>query len=205
MPFYFMFTTKDLLKQDSMAKWEDISLSLYKEFVETILFKRTFRYYTKNGQTFDVNFKEWGIYHMLAIQHIDNRIKKNKFFSEIDNGLEFGTFRADKMKRARLMDNKDRIRMFACVYQILKAGNCFYVPNGKIPDTDIEVDYILYKLIDEKGVNVGIRYEDDTYVPLTLLVDRAIDPTITISKLEHIDMEKLEIIENDTVIEMITY
>ena len=89
--------------------------------------------------------------------------------------------------------------------QILKAGNCFYVSNGKIPDTDIEVDYILYKLIDEKGVNVGIRYEDDTYVPLTLLVDRAIDPTITISKLEHIDMEKLEIIENDTVIEMITY
>lgn len=200
-----MLTTNDLLLQDTMPQWADISLTLYKEFSESILFKTTFRYYTADGKVFDVNFKEWGIYHMLAIHHIDYHIKNEDFFCAIDNGLDFATFRADKMKRYRLMDNKDRIRMFACVYQILKNGNCFYVQEGKIPDTDIKVDYLLYKLIDEKGINVGIRYEDNTYVPLTLLVDRAINPTATIDKLKHIDMEKLEIIEDGTIKDTIIY
>ena len=67
------------------------------------------------------------------------------------------------------------------------------------------MDYLSYKLIDEKGINVGILYEDNTYVPLTLLVDRAINPTATIDKLKHIDMKKLEIIEDGTIKDTIIY
>ena len=39
----------------------------------------------------NVEFEEWGIYHMLAIQHIDNRIKNNKFFQRIYSTLRFFT------------------------------------------------------------------------------------------------------------------
>lgn len=108
------------------------------------------------------------------------------------------------MKR-RLMDNKDRIRVFACVYTILKTGNMFYIEGGKLEGTEIKIDYIKSKEIDSKGVHLGMRYEEDVYVPLTLLIDRAIDPDKTIKNLEKIKVMKMEIIENEKIIETICY
>ncbi len=202
---FFMLTKDELLVQDTMPEWRDISLALYKEFSETFLLNRIFKYYTKEMNSFDVKFKEWGIYHMLAMQHIDCRIGNRNFFHEIDDGLDFGRFITNRAKRARLMDNKDRIRMFACIYQVLKSGNCFHVQSGQIPGTAIRTDCILYKLIDKKGVNIGVRYDGSAYVPLTLLVDRAIKPDATTEKLTRIDMEKLEIIENEKIIETVPF
>ena len=80
-------------------------------------------------------------------------------FEKIDNGLAFADFSKTKAMKRRLMDNKDRIRMFACVYTVLKTGNLFYVEDGKFQDSEIRIDYIKSKEIDSKGVNLGMRYE----------------------------------------------
>ena len=200
-----MLTTEDLLTQDSMPQFSDISLKLYKEFSVKYLLSRTFEYHLENGGIINVEFKEWAMKHLWSIQHIDRKIDKNKLFSLIDGGLDIGTFLADDVKRSRVWDNKDRIRMFACIYFILKTGDLFYVPNGKLEGTKIRVDYIRSKIISTKGVNVGMRYEEGAYVPLTLLVDRAINPDETVKKLKQLKVSKLYIKENDKIVETIDY
>lgn len=200
-----MLTKEQLYNQNIMPEWNDISLSLYKEFSIDCLFGKTFRYYLENQQIIDVQFKEWAMKHLWAIHHIDSRIDKNKLFEDIDNGLNISHFRGTPAMRKRLNDNKDRIRMFACIYQIMKTGAVFYVENGKLSGTDIRIDYIKSKSISGKGVHLGMRYEEGVYVPLTLLIDRAINPTKTVEKLAEIKVQKLEIIENEKIVETIEY
>lgn len=200
-----MFTKEQLYVQNTMPEWDDISLELYKDFSVNCLFPKTFRYYIENELVIDVEFKEWAMKHLWAIHHIDSRIDKNKLFEEIDNGLSIGSFRATPAMRKRLNDNKDRIRMFACVYHILKTGAVFYVDGGNLPGSDIRIDYIKSESISGKGVHLGMRFEDDVYVPLTLLIDRAISPNKTVEGLAEIKVQKLEIIEGGEIIETIEY
>ncbi|MFI3215094.1 MAG: hypothetical protein R3Y24_17440 [Eubacteriales bacterium] len=200
-----MFTIEDLLVVDTMPTWNDISLDLYKEFAIDVLFSKTFRYYLENDLIIDVQFKEWAMKHLWSIQHINGGINNTELFNKIDEGLSFADFSKTKAMKKRLLDNKDRIRMFACVYTILKTGNMFYVEEGKLLDTKIRVDYIKSKEIDAKGVNLGMRFEEGVYVPLTLLIDRAIDPNKTVRNLKAIKVLKLEIIENEQTLESIEY
>ena len=200
-----MLTKEQLYVQNTMPEWKDISLGLYKEFAIDCLFLKTFRYYLDNEQIINVQFKEWAMKHLWAIHHIDSKIDKNKLFEKIDNGLSISHFRATPAMRKRLNDNKDRIRMFACIYQVLKNGSVFYVENGKLSDTDIRIDYIKSKTINGKGVHLGMWFEENVYVPLTLLINRAINPTKTIDGLTELKVQKLEIIENEKVIETIEY
>lgn len=95
--------------------------------------------------------------------------------------------------------------MFACIYTILKTGNLFYIENGKLEGTEIRIDYIKSKIIDSKGVNVGMRFEEGYYIPITMLIDRAIDSDKTVRNLESLKVLKLEIIEADIVVERIEY
>ena len=164
-----MLTEEDLLMCTEAPNINDVSLELYKDFSEKYLMDRLFCYEFTDGSTINIQFTEWGIYHMLGIQHIDNRIKKTKFFEEIDNGLSFDTFRSDTKKRKRFKQQKKRITMFSCVYNTLINGKIFYLPSGKVQNTaDVEVDYIAYdKLINisptgttYNGINVGIRKID---------------------------------------------
>lgn len=200
-----MLTKEQLYIQNTMPEWKEISLGLYKEFAIDCLFPKTFRYYLENEQIIDVRSKEWAMKHLWAIHHIDSKIDKNRLFEEIDNGLSISHFRATPAMRKRLNDNKDRIRMFACVYQVLKNGMIFYVENGKLSGTDIKIDYIKSKSINGKGVHLGMRFEDNVYVPLTLLIDRAVNPTKTVKGLSEIKVQKLEIIEKEKIIETIEY
>lgn len=103
-----------------MPSWSDISLALYKEFSEQYLIPTIFRYYIENGEIIDVRFEEWAIYHILGIQHINGKISKTKFFEEIENGLDLDSFMENKKLKKRLNDFKHRIRMFGCIYQIMK-------------------------------------------------------------------------------------
>lgn len=200
-----MLTKEQLYVQNTMPEWSDISLGLYKQFTIDCLFPKTFRYYLDNEQIIDVQFKEWAMKHLWAIHHINSRIDKDKLFEEIDKGLSISHFRATPAMRKRLNDNKDRIRMFACIYHVLKNGAVFYVEDGKLSGTDIRIDYIKSKSISGKGVHLGMRFEENVYVPLTLLIDRAINPTKTIEGLTEIKVQKLEIIEKEKVIETIEY
>ena len=200
-----MLTTDDLYTQDTMPRWSDISLKLYKEFSVQCLFPKTFRYHLENDIIIDVEFKEWAMKHLWSIHHIDSKIDKNELFSRIDEGLCIEDFSKTVPMRRRLNDNKDRVRMFACVYQILKTGNMFYVDNGRLDNSKIRIDYIKSKLINDKGVNLGMRFETGVYVPLTLLIDRAINPTKTVENLEPVKVKKLEILEAKQVIDILSY
>ncbi len=200
-----MLTKEQLYVQNTMPEWADISLGLYKEFSVDCLFPKTFRYYLENDMVIDVEFKEWAMKHLWSIHHIDSKIDKEKLFDEIDNGLSISDFRTTPAMRKRLNDNKDRIRMFACVYHILKTGKVFYVEDGKMPESEIRIDYIKSQSISQKGVHLGMRFEDGVYVPLTLLIDRAVNPTKTVDGLVEIKVQKLEIIESGEIIETIHY
>lgn len=187
-----------------MAGWSDISLQLYKDFSTIHLFPKIFRYHLANNTVIDVAFKEWAMHHLWAIHHIDYRIDKHNLFNKIDAGLSFATFARDRQMKRRLMDYRDRLRMFSCIYMILKTGTLFYVHNGVLSGTKVKIDYIKSEIIDTKGVNIGMRYEDGVYVPITMLIDRAINPTKTTQGLSAIPVLKLEIIERGAVIETIT-
>lgn len=200
-----MLAVNDLLTQQTMPAWSDISLKLYKDFSIQYLLKRCFEYHLVNGLIINVEFKEWAMKHLWAIQHIDSSIDKKLLFTEIDNGLEISTFMADSRKRKKILHYKDRVRMFACIYYIMKSGNLFYVENGTIAGTRIRVNYIRSKIISGKGVNVGMRLEDGAYVPLTMLIDTATNPYKTVDKLHPQKVFKLFIKEDGKVIEEIYY
>lgn len=200
-----MYSTEDLYINTHMAEWCDISLSLYKEFAESCLFNKTFRYYLENEQIIDVQFKEWAMHHLWAIHHIDYKIVKDDLFRKIDEGLTFDTFMASPKTKKRLIDYRDRIRMFSCIYMILKNGNLFYVHGGILKGTKVKVDYIKSSIIDTKDVNIGMRCIEGIYVPITMLIDRAINPKKTIDGLIEVKVLKLEIIESGKVIDSVTY
>ena len=173
---------------------------------------RKFLYHFSDGTTMNVGFEEWGIYHMLAIQHIDNRIKNNKFFQRISEGLSFTDFKINNAINDRFKKQKKRIAMFACTYNTMRKGQAFYIPSGKVKNTNnVEVDYILYRPLqnnggNNNGMNVGIRLEDGKYVPLTILISKqsALMDYVDIENFKLV--EKLEIFDDSgNIIETISY
>lgn len=207
-----MLTKEDLLELDSTPLLKNVSLELYRDFSLTYLMPRKFLYHFSDGTTMNVGFEEWGIYHMLAIQHIDNRIKNNKFFQRISEGLSFTDFKINNAINDRFKKQKKRIAMFACTYNTLRKGQAFYIPSGKVKNTNnVEVDYILYRPLqnnggNNNGMNVGIRLEDGKYVPLTILISKqsALMDYVDIKNFKLV--EKLEIFDDSgNIIETISY
>lgn len=76
-----MLSKEELYLQTTMPAWSDISLQLYKDFSKDFLFSKKFVYHFVNGSKIEVQFKEWAMKHLWAIQHIRN-IDKNKFFKK---------------------------------------------------------------------------------------------------------------------------
>ena len=104
-----MLTKEELLDLDVPPLIKNVSLELYKEFSVSYLLPRRFVYHFSDGSKINIEFTEWGIYHMLSIQHINSRIKNNEFFQKIDNGLTFNDFKVDNSVKARFKDQKKRI------------------------------------------------------------------------------------------------
>lgn len=101
-----MITKEQLLTLDTFPHIKDISLKLYKDFCVDILFKRRFHYYFTDGTDMIVEFREWGVYHMLSIQHIDYTIPKDDFFHRIDSGLELSDFTINNSIKQRYRKEK---------------------------------------------------------------------------------------------------
>ena len=76
-----MLTKEDLLVCQAPPNIKDVSLALYKAFAKEYLIGRIFRYTFTDGSVLNVQFTEWGIYHMLAIQHINGKNYINSFSS----------------------------------------------------------------------------------------------------------------------------
>jgi len=200
-----MLIVSELINLTDMPQWQDISLKLYKEFSEEYLVNTMFRYYLKNGQVLEVHFSEEGIYHMLGIQHINGKISGEAFFDKIDEGLDFNSFVQTKGMKKRFNDFKHRIRSFACIYEIMRNNKLFYVKNHILNGTTINVEYIKHGIINEKGINIGIRKMNGLLTAFTVLVDRAINPTATIEGLKPVEVIRLEIIRNHKLAEKIEY
>jgi len=64
-----MLQVDELLELSEMPPWSEISLKLYRDFANKYLIPTCFRYYLANGKVLEIHFTEWGIYHMLGIQH----------------------------------------------------------------------------------------------------------------------------------------
>lgn len=193
-----MLTKEDLLCLDTPPLIKDVSLELYKEFSVDYLLPRKFIYHFSDGSKIDVEFTEWGIYHMLSIQHINNRIKNSEFFQKIDAGLTFEDFKIDDAIKGRFKDQKKRITMFACIYNTLRKGQAFYIPSGKVKNTNnVRVDYILYRTLDNNnGMNLGIRQELGKYIPLTILISKQS------SLMNYVDVENLKLVEKLEITDM---
>ena len=194
-----MLTKEDLLNLDSTPLLRDVSLELYKDFSCTYLLPRKFLYHFSDGTSINVEFEEWGIYHMLAVHYIDYSIKNDEFFQRIDEGLSFADFKVNDAIKDRFKKRKKRIAMFACIYNTLRKGQAFYIPSGKVKNTNnVEVDYILYRTLhnnsgnnngNSNGMNVGIRLEDGKYVPLTILISKQS------ALMDYVDIENFKLVE----------
>lgn len=119
-----------------------------------------------------------------------------------------GNLSYDDAIKARFKNQKKRISMFACTYNTLRKGQAFYVPSGKVKNTNnVSVDYILYRTLDNNnGMNVGIRQELGKFVPLTILISKQS------SLMNYVDVENFKLVEKleikDTrgnIIETISY
>lgn len=177
-----MLKKEDLLICNTPPNIRDVSLELYKEFAENYLIDKIFHYSFLDGTELDVEFTEWGIYHMLGIQHIDGKIGGDTFFEKISNGLTFADFQKKKSMDNRFKKAKKRITMFACTYNCFQNGTVFYLPAGKVNGTvNVQMDYIVHQKLNnvsptgitQNGMNVGIRKENNVYIPLTILISKA--------------------------------
>jgi hypothetical protein len=207
-----MLSKEDLLNLDNIPLLKDISLGLYKDFSCTYLLPRKFVYHFSDNTIITVEFEEWGIYHMLGIQHIDNHIKNCEFFQKIDSGLSFSDFKINDAIKTRFKKQKKRLAMFSCTYNTLRKGTAFYIPSGKVKNTNnVEMDYILYRTLynnsgNNNGMNIGIRFENNKYIPLTVLISKqsALMDYVDIENFKLV--EKLEIYDNlGNIIETISY
>lgn len=193
-----MLTKDDLLLQNTLPNISDVSLSVYTEFSEEVLMKRKLHYFFTDETDMIVEFREWGIYHMLSIQHINNKIKNNAFFESVHNGLEFSTFEGDRAIKQRFRSQKQRITAFSCLYYSLIHGTTFFIPSGHVKNTTkVEADYLVFHMTDNKGLNFGLRKVGDVYVPLTILLSKASNPNEYLEDSVQKDVKKLEIIDTD--------
>lgn len=168
-----MLTKEDLINQDAKPLLKEISLKLYKEFCEDYLFKKRFHYYFTDGTDIVVECKEQGVFHMLAIHHIDYRITRNQLFSEIEKGLSLSDFASVPSINKRYRKYKERIAMFSCIYRVLRYGRVFYIPDRTVPNTgNVKSDFILFRQIGTKGMNVGLKYESGCFMPFTNLISK---------------------------------
>ena len=88
--------------------------------------------------------------------------------------------------------------MFACTYNTLKQGTVFYIPSGKVKNTNnVRADYILYRTLENNnGMNIGLRLEDGIYVPLTILISRQCSLMNYVDESNCKKVLKLEITDN---------
>lgn len=193
-----MLTKEELLDLDVPPLIKNVSLELYKEFSVNYLLPRKFIYHFSDGSKINIEFTEWGIYHMLSIQHINNRIRNSEFFQKIDEGLAFDDFKVGEAVKVRFKAQKKRISMFACIYNTLRKGQAFYIPSGKVKNTNnVKVDYILYRTLDNNnGMNLGVRQELGKYVPLTILISKQS------SLMNYVDVGNFKLVEKLEITDM---
>ncbi len=67
---------------------------------------------------------------------------------------------------------------------------------------EVSVDYLIFNVVNNKGMNVGVRFEKDTYIPLTILISKSNNPKKYLEDAKLKLVRKLEIRdENNNILE----
>lgn len=198
-----MLSVNDLIDINYIPTEEEISLKLLAEFYEEYLCKRIFVFTLKNGKVIKLFFRDGTeIFHVSGIDHIYVGVPMDgrRFLQGIKN-KEIDLKVVENVNTAAYKDYVIRIRSMACIDTIIKNCEYLWYPEGKIPESKIEVKYLLLKGLDEKNLHLGIDTynENRPYFSRTLLVTEGNNADKFIGKAdERLRVAKLEIRDKDT-------
>lgn len=198
-----MLSVNDLIDINYIPSESDISLELLVDFYEDYLCKRIFIFTLRDGQVVKLFFRDaTELFHISGIDHVYEGVPMDgsRFVQEIKDGnIDLTTVK--NVNAAAYRDYEIRVRSMACIDTIIKNCEYLWYPSGKIPDSEIEVKYLLLKGLDEKNLHLGIdTYKvNRPYFARTLLITGGDDAGKFIGKAdERMKVSKLEIRDKDT-------
>lgn len=167
------------------------------------IFVREFLFLQKNGKVIKLFFRDaTEIFHISGINHIYEGVPMDgkRFLQGVKNKtIDLKT--VEKVNAVAYKDYVIRIRSMACIDAIIKKCEYLWFPDAKIPDSKIEVRYLLLKGLDEKNLHLGIDAynEKKPYYSKTLLVTEGNNADKFIGKAdERLRVAKLEIRDKNT-------
>ena len=198
-----MLAVSDLIDINYIPSENDISLELLVNFYEDYLCKRIFIFTLRDGRVVKLFFRDaTEVFHVSGIDHVYEGVPMDgsRFLQEIKAGnVDLETVK--NVNPAAYRDYEIRIRSMACIDTIIKNCEYLWYPSGKIPDSEIEVKYLLLKGLDEKNLHLGIdTYKANRpYFAKTLLITEGDKVGKFIAKAdERLKVSKLEIRDKDT-------
>lgn len=198
-----MLSVNDLIDINYIPSESDISLELLVDFYEDYLCKRIFIFTLRDGQVVKLFFRDaTELFHISGIDHVYEGVPMDgsRFIQEIKAGnIDLTTVK--NVNAAAYKDYEIRVRSMACIDTIIKNCEYLWYPSGKIPDSEIEVKYLLLKGLDEKNLHLGIdTYKvNRPYFARTLLITEGDNAGKFIGKAdERLKVSKLEIRDKDT-------
>lgn len=198
-----MLSVSDLIDINYIPSESDISLELLVDFYEDYLCKRIFIFTLRDGQVVKLFFRDaTELFHVSGLDHVYEGVPMDgsRFIQEIKAGnIDLTTVK--NVNAAAYRDYEIRVRSIACIDTIIKNCEYLWYPSGKIPDSEIEVKYLLLKGLGEKNLHLGIdTYKvNRPYFTRTLLITEGDNAGKFIGKAdERLKVSKLEIRDKDT-------
>lgn len=207
-----MLSSNDLINIEHIPSESEISLSLLVSFYKDHLMKHEYKFTLSSDEILRLRFRDASeLYHLSGIAHIYNsqkiKMKASVFISEVESGnISLKTLKKINSKEYRT--RIQRICSVACMDSLLKKCECLNFEKGKIPNSKIDIKYLLFRGFDEKNLHLGIDTykENHPFFPRTMLLTEGSAKDRYVEKAdEKLSVEKLEIIDikTDTVIETI--
>lgn len=158
----------------SVMSMSDITLKCLQEFYSEELMNSTYVYeyeYLDNlvnntPPKIHLDFYEANMCHLLGIQHIvDNLYNKNTYTGELGyNKIKNNEMSIEILKsisKTKFKSQKDRFKFFKCIKDIIEEPDLILY-NSNNNNSKIKSKYIMYKLIGNSYVHLGIDLEDNS-------------------------------------------
>lgn len=201
-----MLTANDLLGVNNITNFDDISLKLYKEFMDNFLCNRIFVYTTEDDNKIKLVFQETNLLHILGAQHILGENYKAKKFNEkiLNDKMTFKEL--ERINSIVFNDFTDRFLNYTNLYHVLT--NCeviyfdkdTYDKNRKSTEQSLmNFTYILYKDINNKKIHAGLDTYNNgrSYYCKSLLV-KSISNDIFIKEQTPVNIKNIKVIDKSS-------
>ena len=201
-----MLTANDLLGVNNITNFDDISLKLYKEFMDNFLCNRIFIYTTEDDNKIKLVFQETNLLHIFGAQHILGENYKAKKFNEkiLNDKMTFKEL--ERINSIVFNDFTDRFLNYTNLYHVLT--NCeviyfdkdTYDKNRKSTEQSLmNFTYILYKDINNKKIHAGLDTYNNgrSYYCKSLLV-KSISNDIFIKEQTPVNIKNIKVIDKSS-------